>query len=63
MLTEIRRYGLRKGWRAWWTWASVDDIETLTTTTRARRWVWVNIFRQRINPFAVRAAREDRDDG
>lgn len=40
MIREIRRHGLRKGIRVWFTWASVDDILELTWQTRARRWVW-----------------------
>lgn len=46
MVREVRRHGLKKGIRVWFTWASVDDIETLTKRTRASRWVWANVLRQ-----------------
>ena len=55
MIREFRRHGFVKGWRVWWTWAAVKDIETISRETKARRWVWVHLFRQRL----VRARGDD----
>lgn len=38
--SEMKEHGVRKGWRVWWTWAGVDDIEVLTVGTRLRRFIW-----------------------
>ena len=37
MIREIRRHGVVKGIRIWFTWCSVDDIVHLTNTTARRR--------------------------